>query len=232
MSTLEVSYWLRIPEALRPEPAGRPMLDPLWPVRGKIRPNGCPAIRSANQLGILLFTHHRLTFEGPRDFSLEIIAMEDQTLLCVPGVVGSLDSSLLFAKVDVGISVLKLPGPFLCTSVLDLDASYGLIVPSVLYPKGFTGPLLVPVASRAECKLESGFPVAQFIPLSAASELTIRDLGNSPLAGEDDSFEGLLLPGWNSPDCQRRQIRASGFLELAAAYTETELPRRIFHEST
>src|SRR5215207_8469463 len=74
MSTLEVSYWLRIPEALRPEPAGRPMLDPPWPVRGKIRPNGCPAIRSANQLGMLLFTHHRLTFEGPRDFSLEIIA--------------------------------------------------------------------------------------------------------------------------------------------------------------
>ena len=229
MSSLEVSYLLRIPEARRPELATRPIVAPLWPVRGRIRPNECPAIRSANQLGVLLFTHHPLIFEGPKDFFLDIAALADKSFLCVPGVVGSLDSTLLFAKVDIGISVVDLPCPFLCTPVLDLDASYGLIVPSVHYPQGFTGPLFVPVAARSECELASGFPVAQLIALSAVSDLALQALDNTLLAGDGSRFEGLLLPGWNNPDYPRKRIRASRFLELTATYTETEL-WRIFHE--
>jgi hypothetical protein len=228
MSPLEVAYWLRIPEARPPELAKGSILAPLWPVQGKIRPNACPAIRSANHLGVLFFTHHSLSFEGPRDFFLDIIALADQTFLTVPGVMGSYDSTVLFAKVDVGISVLDLPCPFLCTPTLDIEASSGFIVPSVLYPKGFTGPIFIPVASRSPCAIGIGYPLAQLIPLSEAQDLELKAENGPRSTVADDQFEGLLLSGWSDPANQKRHIRASKFLDLATTYEETELWNHIF----
>lgn len=230
MSHLEVAYWLRIPEARPPQLAKGSILAPLWPVHGKIRPNACPAIRGANHLGILFFTHHPLSFEGPRDFFIDIIALTDQTFLSVPGIMGSLDSTVLFAKVDVGISVLDLPCPFLCTPALDIEASSGFIVPSVLYPKGFTGPIFIPVASRSPCEIAIGYPLAQFIPLSEAQDLELKAEKGPPSTGAGDQFEGLLLSDWNDPANQKRHIRASKFLHLATTYEETELWSQIFLE--
>jgi len=227
MSPLEIQYTLRYPEAQKPDLATHPILHPLWPTYGKIRPNACPAIKSANRLGVLLFTHHPLSLQGPRDFSVELIALADQTLLSIPGIMGSLDSTVLFAKVDVGISVWNLPCAFLCTSALDIEASQGLIMPSVLYSKGFTGPLFVPVAAHSPCEIGSGYPLAQLIPLSETPDLVLKPVAASLYPGDGGQFEGLLCSGWSNPNHPRRSTHARKLLELLAVYTEAEVWRSL-----
>jgi hypothetical protein len=137
----------RVHEARMPVAAADAVQAPLWPLRGRMHPNLCPAIRDANVRGRLLTALHDIDFDGPDNFDVRVGPMGTNEVMVIPGVIGSPESTILFAKVDTGFSVDDLSVEWLSLPVLNLEFSLDLIVPGVIYPKGCCGPLFVAVAA-------------------------------------------------------------------------------------
>ena len=212
----------RVSEAICPRRLAEIDVAPLWPLSGCIRPNLCPAVVRANRLGVLLSALHDLRFFGPRDFEVDLIARSGRRLLVVPAVMGSPDASMLFAKIDTGLSLSAAPNAFLVGPVKDLDFSRELEVPVTLYPAGFEGPLILAAAARRSVEIPAGYPLAQMVPLRDEDlELVVpSDLGS---VAADQEFEGLFAPGWRDCEAPRKRLFASQWLDLMMSRTESEV---------
>ena len=92
----------RVDQARAPVAAAHALHKPLWPLKGQMRPNLCPAIRDANVKGVLMSALHDISFDGLDSFDVRLGTTELNEVLVVPGVIGSPDSTILFAKVDTG----------------------------------------------------------------------------------------------------------------------------------
>jgi hypothetical protein len=178
-----------------------------------MHPNLCPAIRDANVRGLLLTALHDLDFDGPDGFEVRVGSVGGDEILVVPGVIGSPDSEILFAKVDTGFSVDDLPIEWLSTPVLNLEFSLDLIVPGVVYPKGYCGPLFVAVAARKKVRIPAGYPLTQLIAVDGG-EPALEVGGRLRRSRADEDFQGLLRPGWREVERTGRPLKARRCLDL------------------
>jgi hypothetical protein len=187
-----------------------------------MHPNNCPAIRDANRLGLTLGALHELAFDGPDDFDVRVGVNASGSLLVTPGVIGSPDSSILFAKIDTGLSVDDLPCDWLSLPVLNLEYSIGLITPSILYPKGYCGPLFIAVAARHKAMVSAGYPLTQLVPLDGR-EIGFELSATLATSKRDAVFEGLLAPGWQEILKNGKYTKARRCLQVFMQYPEPEV---------
>lgn len=203
----------RIHEAPIPVMSTRHVIEPIWPLEGKMHPNVCPSIRNANMLGLLIPALHELTFDGPDSFDVRLGLAGADDVFVVPGVIGSPDSTILFAKVDTGLSVDDLPVEWLSLPVLNLEFSLNLIVPGVIYPKGYCGPLFVAVAARTQVRVPAGYPLTQLVAIDG-QEVEVEVSESLSFSRQDSKFQGLLRPGWRDAECHIKVVKARRCLEL------------------
>ncbi|WP_145051785.1 hypothetical protein [Lignipirellula cremea] len=184
-----------------------------------MHPNICPAIKKANMKGVLLSALHDIKFDGPESFDVRLGSTGQNTVLVVPGVIGSPNSTVLFAKLDTGFSVDELPVEILSLPILDLEFSMNLIVPGVIYPKGYCGPLFIAVAARKAMCVQAGYPLTQLVALNH-QDLEITVSPHLATSSHDQRFEGLLHPGWQDILKHGCVVTARRCLELFEQYTE------------
>jgi hypothetical protein len=216
----------RVHEARMPVAAADAVQAPLWPLQGRMHPNLCPAIRDANVRGLLLCASHDLNFDGPDSFDVRVGLMGDDEVLVVPGVIGSPDSTILFAKVDTGFSVDDLPVEWLSLPVLNLEFSLDLIVPGVIYPKGYCGPLFVAVAARTQVRIPAGYPLTQLIAIDGR-EPALEISGTLRRSRADADFQGLLRPGWRDVERVGQTLKARRCLDLFMRQPQEEVLRSL-----
>jgi len=216
---VEIQLLRRIDEAISPVNGKELNSKPLWPISGKMHPNVCPAIKEANNKGLFLSSTYEIEFDGPSNFNVLLGLNNQREVFVLPGIIGSPDSTILFAKVDTGFSVENLPVDLLSTPVLDIEFSLNLIVPGVMYPKGYSGPIFIAVASRTKTSVPVGYPLAQFIVLS--EEVAYISISEGlEKSSQDKRFEGLLQPGWQSFRENGLLVKANECLELFRLYPE------------
>lgn len=203
----------RVHEAGMPVAAAGAGQEPLWPLQGQMHPNLCPAIRDANVRGLLLTALHDINFDGPDSFDVRVGPIGTNEVMIVPGIIGSPDSSILFAKVDTGFSVDDLPVEWLSLPVLNLEFSLDLIVPGVIYPKGYCGPLFVAVAARTQVRIPAGYPITQLIAIGGLDP-ALEISGTLRCSRIDEDFQGLLRPGWRDVERTGRALKARQCLDL------------------
>lgn len=212
----------RVHEATVPIISAKPSFNPLWPIKGQMHPNICPAIRNANIKGFLISGLHDIQFYGPNSFDVWINSDSANRVAVVPGIIGSYDSNILFAKVDTGFSVDNLPVEWLSLPVLNIEFSLNLIVPGVIYPKGYSGPLFVAVAARTQVRIPSGYPLAQLVTIDN-QEVEVEISETISFSSNDCKFQGLLHPGWRNVERHGKLVKASQCLQLFHEYPENEL---------
>ena len=138
---------------------------------------------------------HHINFDGPDSFDVRLGLMGANEVLVVPGIIGSPDSTILFAKVDTGFSVDDLPLEWLSLPVLNLEFSLNLIVPGVIYPKGYCGPLFVAVAARTPSTSPLGHPLTQLVAIDGKNR-PLKSVNSLLAQTTDKNFQGLLCVGW------------------------------------
>ena len=209
--------------------AAKPLCEPLWPLTGQMHPNRCPAIRAANLSGFLLHALHELIFDGPDSFDVKMGIGDVNQVLIVPGIIGSPDSTILFAKVDTGLSVDDLPVELVSLPVLNLEFSLNLIVPSVIYPKGYCGPLFVALAARTHLRIPIGYPLTQLIAIDGQSvEIGISE--NISSSRRDHEFQGLLETSWQDVERHGKSIKARQCLDLFIKNTEDTIAKLLLND--
>ena len=157
-------------------------------------PSKCPAIRSYAASGIDFHSLHDVFFEGPLSVRSDAFRTGEGALVLVPGVIGSPGTHWVYARIDTGFSVEELPSSFLMTLPLELcERPNGYNSPSILYEKGYSGPLLAAIASAGMAELKVHDPIAHFVPLVEDRELQVRVI-DRPIVHAD--FEGLLQQNW------------------------------------
>jgi hypothetical protein len=219
----------RIYEAQKPFPAGSSTLKPLWPLNGKVHPNACPAIKDANMKGVLLSSPMELSFDGPDTFDVHLCHGAEPEILVYPGVIGTPESRIRFAKVDTGLSVNGLPFECLSLPVLNLEFSLELIIPGIIYPVGYCGPLFIAVAARTEVRIPAGYPLTQLVAMNG-QKFEVELTETLSYSRNDHRFEGLLRPGWDIWKRKGKTVKAHEFLELLRDYSEDELGRVLFED--
>jgi hypothetical protein len=152
---------------------------------GKISPSKCPAIRQAYELGCYINSPRQYDFRNGA-FKIKRYKITDKHLLD-PGVIGDPTSNHLFARIDTGYSFENLEVDTLATPILAPRINVDFQIPPVVYPSGYTGPILAPVGSVKDVSIKEAQPILHLIPLSTDHrfEETPREILHS-------NFEGLI----------------------------------------
>jgi hypothetical protein len=152
---------------------------------GKITPSKCPAIRQAYKLGCCINAPRQYVFREGK-FHVKRFKIKGEIILD-PGVIGDPTSTELYARIDTGYSFQKLIIDVLAIPVLAPRINFGLQIPPVVYPKGYTGPILAPVSSRYSITISERQPIIQLIPLSL--DYVFKEVNEEVVHA---SFEGLI----------------------------------------
>jgi len=152
---------------------------------GKITPSKCPAIRQAYNLGCYINSPSQYNFKNGI-FDVKRYKILDKYLLD-PGIIGDPSSKNLFARIDTGYSFQNLDIDVLATPILAPLINDDFQIPPVVYPKGYTGPILAPVSSRKNNIIKEMQPILHLIPLSL--EYTFEEINQELI---HSNFEGLI----------------------------------------
>jgi hypothetical protein len=152
---------------------------------GKITPSKCPAIRQAYNLGCYVNSPRQYDFNNGI-FNIKRYKIID-TYLFDPGVIGDPSSKNLFARIDTGYSFQNLEIDVLATPILAPLINDDFQIPPVVYPKGYTGPILAPISSRKNISIKEFQPILHLIPLSLNHrfEVVNEEISHT-------NFEGLI----------------------------------------
>lgn len=152
---------------------------------GKITPSKCPAIRQAYNLGCYVNSPRQYDFNNGI-FNIKRYKIKD-TYLLDPGVIGDPSSKNLFARIDTGYSFQNLDIDVLATPILAPLINDDFQIPPVVYPKGYTGPILAPISSRKNISIKEFQPILHLIPLSLNHRFEVVNTEIS-----HTNFEGLI----------------------------------------
>lgn len=153
--------------------------------KGKITPSRCPAIRQAYNLGCYILSPKQYYFNQD-SFTVRRFKLNNKILLD-PGVIGDPESNCYYARIDTGYSFVDLEIDVLATTILTPFINNDYLIPPVVYPKSYTGPIIAPVSSLKKHKLDLGQPLLQLIPLG--QNHTFEEIAKEIT---HDSFEGLF----------------------------------------
>lgn len=152
---------------------------------GKITPSKCPAIRQAYNLGCYVNSPRQYDFNNGI-FNIKRYKIMD-TFLLDPGVIGDPSSKNLFARIDTGYSFQNLVIDVLATPILAPLINNDFQIPPVVYPKGYTGPILAPISSLKSITIDECQPILHLIPLSIDYKFEVINLEII-----HSNFEGLI----------------------------------------
>ena len=160
-----------------------------------IRPELCPAIRSYHSLGWRLSSPVDIIFRNERSFDVDNYLDEFDRKFLVPGVIGDKESKKLYARIDSGFSLLNLSVPLMAIKCQGEDPYLSKFeIAPVIYPEGYTGPILLAVSANEDFKLNSNHLIVQIIPLASAKvNLSIR----VDCEYIEENFEGLFKNNWD-----------------------------------
>jgi hypothetical protein len=113
--------------------------------------------------------------------------------------------------------------------VLNLEFSLELIIPGIIYPVGYCGPLFIAVAARTEVRIPAGYPLTQLVAMNG-QKFEVELTETLSYSRNDHRFEGLLRPGWDIWKRKGKTVKAHEFLELLRDYSEDELGRVLFED--
>jgi len=152
----------------------------------KIAPSKCPAIHNAYTRGTFISSPRDYTFEG-NSFLIHKYKTLQNEIIIDPGIIGVKESNHIYARIDVGFSFLNLPCDILATPILATYFNQNLQIPSVIYNKGYNGPILAPISSLKSCHIKKGHPILQLIPLTEnyTFDVEIQNI-------KHENFEGLF----------------------------------------
>lgn len=153
----------------------------------------CPAVRQAATLGVTICVPITVDFEGARGFLVGRYLTPDGRREIAPGVIGDPDSLRLYARIDSGFSIIDSHTALLQVPAISLaERDEGLIVPIVVYPSDYRGPILIAMSSTAPARVEVGEDAVQLIPLTeheVVFEIIDQDV-------EHPTFSGLFSKDW------------------------------------
>lgn len=152
---------------------------------GKITPSKCPAIYKAYNHGCYLLSVKNYTFDND-GFYINRYTHNDKLFLD-PGIIGDPTSSRIFARIDTGYSFKNLKIDTLSIPVLEPNITQGIHIPPVIYPRGYTGPILAPIKSLKDLVIKEKDPLIHLMPFSINSNFVEI---NSEIKHPD--FEGLF----------------------------------------
>lgn len=159
-----------------------------------IRPELCPAIRDFHSVGWKIASPINIKFYNSRNFLVNSHFNDAGEKILVPGVIGDLQSKRLYARVDTGFSLKNIPFPLLaikCQSESEYYDKFELA--PVIYPKSYTGPILMAISANEEIELQKNEFILHVIPLNENNVvLTIEE--DYDLV--ESNFEGLFINDW------------------------------------
>jgi hypothetical protein len=168
--------------------------DSLKGIKG-IKPELCPAIRDFQSLGWGVSPPVNVVFRNERSFDVEKYSDEEGNKFLVPGVIGDKVSKRLYARIDTGFSMINLPVPILALKCQNQHEHFRKFeIAPVVYPRGYSGPVLIAASANEPCLLRENEYVLQMIPMIFdESSLVIRDDSKYLEKG----FEGLFKDHWD-----------------------------------
>ena len=177
-----------------------------------IRPELCPAIRDFHSRGWFVGSPIELTFYNSREFDVDKRRNVQGKLFLSPGVIGDPDAKRLFARVDTGLSFKDLPVALMAIKRQSQDWIYGsLVIPPVIYPKGYTGPILLAVSSNDYITIPINEPLVHLIPMTDGIDIDI-DLSDEYITHE--KFEGLYSKSWEEEHKKEGMVKSTSLLAL------------------
>ena len=160
-----------------------------------ISPSRCPAIRDAGELGIVVASPCNIRIGSKHDAFVQVLGDSLGNRCFVPGVIGDPKSRRAYARVDTGYSFTELPCQVLSLPPLQFLHRETLVFgPTVLYPVGYSGPVLAALASNRLTEIKKGEPLVQLTPLAPASFIAAVADGEI----EHPGFSGLLRRDWKT----------------------------------
>ena len=159
-----------------------------------MRPALCPAIRSFQSLGWRVSPPVNVIFRSERSFDVDRYSDEDGKKFLVPGVIGDKESERLYARIDSGFSLVDLSVPMLAIKCQEEGDYYrGFEVAPVIYPKGYTGPILMAVSANGRFELIRSEYILHLIPMTSEEVDVVVDEDFEHL---EPQFEGLFKNSW------------------------------------
>jgi hypothetical protein len=159
-----------------------------------IRPELCPAIRAFNSVGFVIGSPIAVKFENKRKFFLEKRRDSNQNIFLSPGVIGEPNSDRLYARVDSGLSFMNLELPIIAIKNQNtIDYLDSIIIPPVLYPAGYSGPILIPISANNDIQINTNDGLLSLIPLSTDINMDYEIISSDI---RHDKFEGLYYRNW------------------------------------
>lgn len=161
-----------------------------------IRPELCPAIRAFNSVGFVIGSPITIKFKNKRKFFLEKREDSNQNIFLSPGVIGEPNSDRLYARVDSGLSFINLELPIIAiknqNAIEYLDS---IIIPPVLYPAGYSGPILIPMSANNNVQINKNDGLLSLIPLTTDINIDYEIISSDII---HDKFEGLYYRNWQN----------------------------------
>lgn len=159
-----------------------------------IRPEFCPAIREFHSIGFVIGSPIAVKFENKRKFFLEKSWDSKQNIFLSPGVIGEQNSDRLYARVDSGLSFINLELPIIAIKNQNaIEYLENIIIPPVLYPAGYSGPILIPISANNNVQINKNDGLLSLIPLSTDINMDYEIISSDI---KHDKFEGLYYRNW------------------------------------
>lgn len=159
-----------------------------------LRPELCPAVKDFHSSGFLIYSPFEIKIQSKFSFNVAVYTNIDEQKLLVPGIIGTPGSPRFYARVDTGFSLLNSECEILSIPNLLCDeVRQTLIIPPVIYPAGYTGPILIAVSADQPFQIDTTLPLLHLIPLS-------REISSVKVEDTDvrhTSFEGLIYKDFN-----------------------------------
>jgi hypothetical protein len=154
-----------------------------------IRPELCPAIRQFYCLGVYVYSPIDFRFHDRFTFDVEVMENQEGHRILMPGVIGAPGSPAFYARIDTGFSFGNLSYPVIgiLNQHQSLDFGPAKLSP-VVYPVGYTGPILIPLTSPDPFEVSRNMPLLHLISmgeLNSPPEVVDRHILHP-------KFEGLL----------------------------------------
>lgn len=156
--------------------------------RKGISPELCPAIRDFYSLGAYVFSPICLEIYDSHSFEVQVNENPEGERLLIPGIIGAPGSREYYARIDSGFSLVDLSSPVLgvITQLPSYDLS-NIRMPPVVYPAGYSGPILMPVSCSTRFSVTRSAPLLHLIPLDLDTRLEVIEE-----EVRHQGFEGLV----------------------------------------
>lgn len=175
-----------------------------------IQPEFCPAIRDFYSRGWLVGTPIEINLYNSREFDVDKRSTPDGKLFLSPGIIGDPNADRLYARIDTGLSLKDLPVALMAIKRQSEDWKFkNIVIPPVIYPRGYSGPILIAVSSDHFETIPINEPLIHLIPMTEETHIE-AELSNENISHE--KFEGLYTISWEKDYVREGIVKSTSLL--------------------